>query len=93
MSTQSESALKTANAIRKARAVAKSELREGRITLREALDLDCFASMTIYKLLIAQKNVGDFRALAVLHRLQINPQRRVQGLTERQCNLIVETIR
>lgn len=76
--------LRVANDIRLARAKVKQELREGRISLRRAADLPCMASMTIFGLLVAQRNWGAQSANKACSRANVTPMRRVRDVTDRQ---------
>ncbi len=96
MSTQSESALESANQIRLARTAVKQAILAGQTTIAEALDDPCVQSMTVFQLLRSQKRWGTSyaakgtKALNLLSQLQIGTERRVADLTERQRKILGE---
>ena len=73
---------------RRARADFKMRVRQGNLTLSEALDLascdDVLAHVRVIDLLKALPRVGDKRAAGIMERLDIASNRRVRGLGRHQ---------
>jgi hypothetical protein len=88
-------ALAKANGLRFGRAVVKRKLREGRITLADALAHPYCQSMSVFDLLCAQRQWGRRRVLSTLNRLAdegftISETRRVEMLTDREREALVD---
>lgn len=96
MTAQSLAALERANEVRLARSTVKRGIREGRISLQQAMDLECIQSMKVFDLLQSQRYWGSsgksastgVRAVQTLSRLHISPYRRIEDLTSRQRVLL-----
>lgn len=87
---QIASALERANVTRLARSAAKKNLRKGKISLAEALELDEFQGALIGTVLLAQERWGVERTKKLLRLVQTHETRLVSQLTERQRWLIAE---
>jgi len=81
-------ALGRANEIRVARSEVKRAIREGRLSIAQALDEECVASMTVEALLCSQRRWGPARALRVLRALGVSPTRCVGELTNRERRVL-----
>ena len=85
---QLHSARCAATLARRARADFKMRVRQGNLTLIEALDLascdDVLAHVRVIDLLKALPRVGDKRAAGIMERLDIASNRRVRGLGRHQ---------
>ena len=87
-------ALERANEIRLARAVLKRQIADGRITAAEViLSPPCAAmSWAIGDLLMSQRRWGATRCRKFLLRNQINENRSIGALTERQRRLLADQL-
>lgn len=81
---QHMAALRYANEIRLARHGVRQAIFKGRMSIAEALEEECVASMEVEALLRAQFRWGQLRARKLLRALEISFTRRVDGLTDRQ---------
>ena len=90
MTTQALAALDRANEIRLARAQLKRQLKDGSLTLSEALDEPSMQSMTLFKLLRCIPRWGHKRSINFCARIPISPYRKISELTERQRAALVE---
>lgn len=85
---QLQAARAAATAARRARADLKNDLRAGKISLAEALDLaasdDILAHVKVVDLLKSLPRVGEKRAAVVMEKLDIAPNRRIRGLGRHQ---------
>lgn len=85
---QLQSARCAATLARRARAEFKSRVRDGELSLGEALDLaaddEILAHVRVIDLLKALPRVGDKRAAGIMERLDIASNRRVRGLGRHQ---------
>ena len=77
-------ALKRANLVRFAAADVKRELRDGDLTVREALWDDRATVIPLRALLLMPRGAGPYKVDRFLMRLDVNGYRRVGELTERQ---------
>ena len=77
-------ALKQANLVRFAAADVKRELRDGDLTVREALWDDRATVIPLRALLLMPRGAGPYKVDRFLMRLDVNGYRRVGELTERQ---------
>ena len=77
-------ALKQANLVRFAAADVKRELRDGDLTVREALWDDRATVIPLRALLLMPRGAGPYKVDRFLMRLYVNGYRRVGELTERQ---------
>ncbi len=94
---QRKRALKEANDIRRSRKHLKAELREGSITLAEAITRPCVSSMQVFDLLCAQWHWGPLRAHELLKRLAregvpVGATRPVGQLTQRQREALLGAV-
>jgi hypothetical protein len=93
---QRAQALTRALAGRTARARARADLKAGRITLAELLDLadtdNQLSSMRVPDLLASLPGYGKVRAAALLSELGIAGSRRIRGLGPRQRAALLERI-
>lgn len=87
-SEQLQAARAAATAARRARADLKNDLRAGKLSLGEALDVaandDTLAHVKVVDLLKSLPRVGEKRAAAVMEKLDIAPNRRIRGLGRHQ---------
>jgi hypothetical protein len=91
-------ALKKANEVRFARVAVKRDLWKGRITLADAFEEECVASMPIFDLLRAQYRWAEVRtrkalalAATLLGRAAPLPENKTVGsLTDRQKQALVQ---
>lgn len=85
---QRAAARTTALAARQARAAARAELKSGRLSLIEFLQLaqgdPQLASMRVRDLLTALPGIGPARASQLLAEIRIAESRRIQGLGPKQ---------
>lgn len=85
---QLQAARRAATAARRRRAEIKTELREGRLTLAEVIDLagtdDVVAHTKVVDVLKSLPRVGEKRAAEVMERLDIATNRRLRGLGPHQ---------
>lgn len=82
---QRAEALEKAARVRTARAVLKTRLKSGEVTLADALaDEEVAGRMKVSQLIEAMPGLGKIRAAGVMERLGIDPGRRVRGLGPRQ---------
>jgi hypothetical protein len=79
-------ALEKAQAMRKARADLREQLKKGEVTLEEVLNRDdpVVARMKVSYLLRSLPRVGKVKAERIMQEIGINESRRVQGLGTRQ---------
>ena len=91
---QRAAALAKATTSRRTRALAKSKVREGSITISEILDLatkdEAVAKMRVLELLESIPGLGRIRALAILEKLGISTTRKLQGLGIHQRSALRE---
>lgn len=90
--TQARKALAIANEVRLERAQVKRDLRDGRLTVAEAMDRPCCATMSVESLLAAQHRWGTKRAGRTLSAVSINPARRLGALTDRQRAVLLAAL-
>lgn len=100
MSAQSETARANANRVRIARARVKEAVRDGRMSVGDALRAPCCATMRLADLLrlhpglrrTARGYAGgvETRVLTLLKAWQITPYREIGDLTDRQRALVGE---
>jgi len=73
---------------RKRRAEIKLKIKSGELSMDRVLELaktdDAVAKMRVKELLESVSGVGKIRALSLMERLNISPQRRIQGLGRHQ---------
>jgi guanylate kinase len=73
---------------RKRRAEIKLKIKSGELSMDRILELaktdDAVAKMRVKELLESVSGVGKIRALSLMERLNISPQRRIQGLGRHQ---------
>jgi hypothetical protein len=80
--------LQKAQQSRVERAVIKSMITAGELTVPDAIREPCMASMSVFDLLRCQHYWGPTHVKRVLSQLQISPLRTVRELTERQRELL-----
>ena len=85
---QRRNALKAADAIRFARADAKKAIKNGDLSILDAIQLECCQTMRLYDLLRAQWHWGPTAAADRLSRLGIGFYRTCGELTDRQRGLL-----
>lgn len=85
---QLQAARAAATEARRRRADLKQQVRSGKLTLAQALDLaqgdEILAHVKVVDLLKALPRVGDKRAAVVMERLDIAANRRIRGLGRHQ---------
>ncbi|WP_420174985.1 integration host factor, actinobacterial type [Luteococcus sp. OSA5] len=85
---QLQAAREAATQARRARADLKERVRNGSLSLNQALDIaaedDVLAHVKVVDLLKALPRVGDKRATEIMERLEIAANRRVRGLGRHQ---------
>lgn len=93
---QALAALKRANEVRLARSAVKHQLRDGTMSLEDALDDPAVQTMEIGLLLEAQWGWGELRVVRLLGALRnsspsttLDPRRHVGALTDRERAAIV----
>lgn len=89
---QRRAALARANEVKLRRVKAKRAIFEGKLSITDALDLDCCQTMSIYQLLGSQYLWGPVTTLEACSRIPISPYRRVQDLTPRQRRALIEAV-
>jgi hypothetical protein len=89
MSAQALDALLAANAARMGAARVKGALRQGTITLREAIDHPDAGPIAVAALLACQRRWGASRAERLCAGVPVRPNKRVRDLTDRQRAEIV----
>lgn len=84
-------ALARAQEVRFARAEVRHAIRGGRMTIREALAMECCQSMPVGVLLAYQHRWGSHRVRRVLHRMSVvvGETRLVRDLTDRQREALI----
>ncbi|WP_369181532.1 integration host factor, actinobacterial type [Streptomyces mutabilis] len=89
---QRTAALEKAAASRKERVLVLAELKQGRRALRELLDSESaiVRRTPVRKLLESLPGIGKVRAGRLMTEFDIAASRRVQGLGERQRQLLLE---
>jgi hypothetical protein len=85
---QTMSALARANEIRYARGEIKHQVRDGELTVVEAMREDCIQTMSVYDLLVCQPRWGHLRAARFCRSVPIPENKPVGGLTDRQKTLV-----
>ena len=90
MREQQMKALERANVVRFAAADVKRELRDGRLSLGDALWDERAQSIVLRTLLMTRDRVGPMRVDLLLKRLEINGYKRVSALTERQKGVVAD---
>jgi len=86
-------ALVVANEARVAQAAVRHALAGRTLTLGEALEHPAVQTMTVYRLLTAQRGWGPRRASECLRGVGVSESRRVSQLTARQRKLLSVTLR
>ncbi|MFJ8589680.1 integration host factor, actinobacterial type [Streptomyces sp. NPDC093595] len=89
---QRRAALDKALAARRERAEVREALKQGRLSLSEALtsDSEAMRKMPVRTLLASLPHVGQARAQRLLTQLGIAPSRRLRGLGPRQRQRLLE---
>ncbi len=89
---QLEQARLAAAQARKARAQVKSDMRAGKITMLQALDMclqdPILCHIKVVDLLKSLPRVGDKKASEIMERCNISMTRRVRGLGRHQLDLL-----
>ena len=85
---QQAAALNEANRVRFNAADVKREMRDGRLLLEDAVFDERAQSIVLRTLLMTRKRVGPVRVDRLLRRLEINGQRRIGDLTDRQRQVV-----
>lgn len=85
---QLQAARSAATEARRKRAALKDDLRNGNISLSEALNRasedEVLSNVKVLDLLKSVPRVGEKRAASIMERLEIAPNRRVRGLGRHQ---------
>lgn len=85
---QLEAARAAATMARRQRAELKNKVRDGELSLAQALDAasqdDVLAHVKVVDLLKSLPRVGEKRAAVVMEKLEIAPNRRIRGLGRHQ---------
>lgn len=85
---QLQAARSAATEARRKRAALKDDLRNGNISLSEALNRasedEVLSNVKVMDLLKSVPRVGEKRAASIMERLEIAPNRRVRGLGRHQ---------
>lgn len=85
-------ALARANEVRLHQSNVKRKVRDGDLSIEEALEDPGIGSMAIADLLRAQRRWGYGRVRQLLRRVEISENRRIDALTPRQVELIVRVL-
>jgi len=92
-----QSARKAATEARRIRAEFKEQVRQGSLSIGDALshamDDDVLAHIKVIDLLKTQRRIGQVRAEEIMTKLSIAPTRRIRGLGRHQIDGIVEEFR
>jgi len=92
-----QAARQAATEARRTRAQFKESVREGKLTIREALDKasadDVLAHIKVVDLLKTQRRIGQIRAEEIMAKLSIAPTRRLRGLGKHQIDGLIEEFR
>ena len=95
--TELQAARQAATEARRVRANFKAEVRQGVISIGEALNRaaqdDVLAHIKVIDLLKTQRRIGRVRAEEIMARLSIAASRRLRGLGKHQIDGIVEEFR
>lgn len=86
---QQMQALAKANAVRLERGKLKKAIRDGQLSLEDALNHPALATYGVFNVLHAQHRWGRDRTLRALRGAQISESRRVGTLTERERTHLV----
>jgi hypothetical protein len=87
-------ALGRANEVRNARATAKRQIAEGRISAAEVIlsPTSEFASMDVFAVLMSQRSWGRVRSLRVLESVPLPEAKTVGSMTDRQRRLLADRL-
>jgi len=89
-----QAARKAATEARRTRAEFKAQVRQGTISIGDALERamqdDVLAHIKVIDLLKTQRRIGQVRAVEIMERLSIASTRRVRGLGKHQIDGIIE---
>jgi len=89
-----QAARKAATEARRIRAEFKAQVRQGSMTISEALDRamndEVLAHIKVIDLLKTQRRIGQVRAVEIMSKLSIASTRRVRGLGKHQIDGIIE---
>lgn len=92
-----QAARQAATEARRTRAKFKDEVRQGKLTIGQALDQarddEVLAHIKVIDLLKTQRRIGQVRAEEIMARLSIAPTRRLRGLGKHQIDGIAEEFR
>ena len=93
--TQRMDALKRANEIRTERARLKRDLKGGRAKIQELLldPPEYLQTAKVFDLLLAVPKYGRVKANRILNQCRISPSKTIGGLSERQRNELVASLR
>ena len=88
-------ALKRANEIRTERARLKRDLKGGRAKIQELLldPPEYLQTAKVFDLLLAVPKYGRVKANRILNQCRISPSKTIGGLSERQRNELVASLR
>jgi hypothetical protein len=90
--TQRMEALAKGNRIRVANSRIKLAMKDGEVTLRQAMESESCQSAQIMHLVCAVPRMGKKKAAGMFARTQINPYKRVDTLTPRQREVVLTWI-
>jgi len=92
-----QAARQAATEARRTRAQFKERVREGSLTISQALDQaskdDVLAHIKVIDLLKTQRRIGQIRAEEIMAKLSIAPTRRLRGLGKHQVDGLIEEFR
>ena len=92
-----QAARQAATEARRTRAQFKERVREGSLTISQALDQaskdDVLAHIKVIDLLKTQRRIGQIRAEEIMAKLSIAPTRRLRGLGKHQIDGLIEEFR
>lgn len=82
---------------RRVRAAFKTKVRDGSLSISDALDLaihdEVLAHIKVIDLLKTQRRIGQVRAQEIMEKLSIASTRRIRGLGRHQIDGIIEEFR
>jgi hypothetical protein len=90
MTPQWKEAMALADEIREERGEMKKRIGKGELEISAALEMPCFASETVVKLLANQHRWGPKRAQKTVAEAMISPFKQCRDLTERQRSVLAE---
>jgi len=92
---EKKQALKKAQQVRSQRAKIRQDLKTGKTTIRQVLenvDNDVVAKMRVAYLLESLPRIGKVRTRKIMNDIGIDETRRIQGLGNRQKQVLIERL-